>query len=93
MALLKFLYKKGFIQSFFVKNKKIYILLRYFFGNNPFKNLKLISKRSYNHSVSYKKLCILNPQKNLMVFITNAGFMDLFDCKKFKKGGIALFFC
>jgi ribosomal protein S8 len=93
VLLLNFLYKKGLIQSFSVKDKKVFIFLRYFFADSPFKNLKLISKRSYSHNISYKKLCVLNPQKNLIVFSTNAGLMDLLDCKKFKKGGTALFFC
>ena len=87
------LYSEGLVQSFYILEKKVLINLRYCSGNNPFRDLKFISKVSYSHSLSYKNICRFRSDKHLLLLSTDKGYLSATDCKYQHLGGKLLFIC
>lgn len=93
LKLLSFLYLEGLIQSFSIENNNILIILRFFSGISKLKDLKLLYKKSYTNSLSYKTICKIKSDKNVIIFSTDKGFLNLVNCKTKKIGGKILFIC
>jgi len=101
LAVLKILYKEGFIQSFKIKKEinnyqHLYFLsvsIRYYCNKPVFNNLKIISTSSRVKYLSYKSISRLNTKKANFFFSTNEGLLTGFECKQQKVGGVLLFIC
>lgn len=93
LPLLNILYREGYIQSFFLQDKEIVILLRYNYNKNIFKNLKIFSKISQLVYLSYSDICRVYNNNIILVFSTNKGYLTNMQCKKYKIGGQLLFSC
>jgi ribosomal protein S8 len=93
LKLISFLYLEGLIQSFCVEDNKILIYLRFFSGTNKLKDLKLLYKKSYANSLTYKMISKIRCDKNLIIFSTDKGFLNLANCKSKRLGGKILFIC
>ena len=98
IALLKILYKEGFIQSFKIKsdiNSKLFftIILRSYQNKAIFKNLKLISTPSLSRYFTFKDLIKLNDKRFTFFLSTDKGVLTILECKKQKLGGKLLFLC
>ena len=91
LRIANFLYKEGFIQSLYKKNKTLFVYLRYSFNKDLFSNLKIISTSTLNYYLSYKDLCKLTNKRFVLVLSTNKGFLTGLECKEYKIGG-KLFF-
>lgn len=91
LKLLSFLYHEGLIQSFSIKDNIFFINLRFFNGINRLMNLKLLYKKSYANSFTYKMICKIKSDKNLIIFSTDKGLLNLINCKVKRVGGKALF--
>jgi len=88
------LYQEGYIQSFkILNNKLVYIALRYYFNKPILKNLKLISTLSKPTYLTLKSLYNITDNKNTIFFSTSKGIKTLYQCKREKLGGEALFSC
>jgi len=98
IALLKILYKEGFIQSFKIKsdiNSKLFftIILRSYQNKAIFKHLKLISTPSLSRYFTFKDLIKLNDKRFTFFLSTDKGVLTILECKKQKLGGKLLFLC
>ena len=93
IKLLSFLYLEGLILSFSVENDEILIILRYFFGINKLKSLRLLYKKSHITGLSHKTICKIKSDTSFIIFSTDKGFLNIQDCKKKKKGGRIVFTC
>jgi len=98
IALLKILYKEGFIQSFKIKsdiNSNLFftIILRSYQNKAIFKNLKLISTPSLSRYFTFKDLIKLNDKRFTFFLSTDKGVLTILECKKQKLGGKLLFLC
>jgi len=91
--ILSFLYKEGFIQYFFLRNNKLVIGLRYFLGENNLKGVIIISRPSFYKNIRYKDITKIKQTNNVVAVSTDAGILNLYDCKKQKIGGKILFVC
>jgi ribosomal protein S8 len=93
ITLIDFLYKEKFIQSFFVIKNTICLFLRSHNRGPLLKNLKVISKPSFQKFITYKEICKLKiNNKTLVAVSTDSSIQSLVDCKmKTKKGGKILF--
>ena len=91
LKLLSFLYYEGLIQSFSIKDNTLFINFRFFNGINRLMNLKLLYKKSYANSFTYKMICKIKSDKNLIIFSTDKGLLNLINCKVKRVGGKALF--
>ena len=93
--ILSFLYKKGFIQSYYcnVETEKLKVFLRYPFEKNILENLKIMSFPSKKMFLKFKNICRLSPKLKFFVFSTNRGFKTYMECKKLQIGGELCFIC
>jgi ribosomal protein S8 len=91
--ILSFLYKEGFIQYFFLRNNKLVVGLRYFLGENNLKGVIIISRPSFYKNIRYKDITKIKQTNNVVAVSTDAGILNLYDCKKQKIGGKILFVC
>ena len=99
LAVVKLLYKEGFIQSFSIKKVsfnsnvelKIFITLRYFNNKPIFKNLKIVSTPSRLNYLNIKDLSKISNKKIVLILSTNKGLLTSLECKKHKIGGKLLF--
>lgn len=91
LKLLFFLYHEGLIQSFSIKDNNFFINLRFFNGINRLMNLKLLHKKSYANSFTYKMICKIKSDKNSIMFSTDKGLLNLINCKIKRVGGKILF--
>ncbi len=94
IRLLASLYQEGYIQSFKILDDKfVYIVLRYYFNKPILKNLKLISTLSAPTYLTLKSLYNITDSKNTIFVSTSKGIKTLYQCKREKLGGEALFSC
>jgi len=98
LNLLTVLYREGFVQSFKVyksdcSEKKIDIILRYYYNKSSLKSLKIVSSPSKVKFLDYSSLTKISIKKNILFLSTNLGIMTALDCKKKKIGGILFFIC
>ena len=99
LAVVKLLYKEGFIQSFSIKRVsfnsnvelKIFITLRYFNNKPIFKNLRIVSTPSRLNYLNIKDLSKISNKKIVLILSTNKGLLTSLECKKHKIGGKLLF--
>ncbi len=99
LAVVKLLYKEGFIQSFSIKKVsfnsnvelKIFITLRYFNNKPIFKNLRIVSTPSRLNYLNIKDLSKISNKKIVLILSTNKGLLTSLECKKHKIGGKLLF--
>lgn len=91
LKLLSFLYQEGLIQSFSIKDNNFIINLRFFGGINRLTNLKLLYKKSYANSFTYKMICKIKNDRNSIIFSTDKGLLNLINCKVKRVGGKILF--
>jgi ribosomal protein S8 len=91
--ILSFLYKEGFSQYFFLRNNKLVVGLRYFLGENNLKGVIIISRPSFYKNIRYKDITKIKQTNNVVAVSTDAGILNLYDCKKQKIGGKILFVC
>lgn len=89
---LSILYKEGFIQNYVVKNKKIYIYLRYYQGSNCIRFLKNFSKPSHFFYIKKKHLWLFNRYNGILILSTIKGLKTHEECLKNNLGGKVLFF-
>jgi ribosomal protein S8 len=87
------LYKEGLIQSFFVKNGYLFIVLRSFLGQNCLSYIKLLSKPTYKNHLNYRALCNLNIRGGAGLLSTDRGVESLNFCRINRIGGKGLFVC
>jgi small subunit ribosomal protein S8 len=87
------LYLSGYIQSYKVKNAKIFILMRFFFNKPVLKDLKIISTPSNIRCLNLKQISKLSLNRSTLFMSTSKGILTAFDCKRLKIGGTALFVC
>lgn len=98
---IRVLYKKGYIQSFKTFSSleeenhtlTLIVYFRYYFNNSLLENLKIISTPTKKKILSLKDISRLFETKTTVFLSTTLGVQTLIDCKKYKKGGIALFKC
>jgi small subunit ribosomal protein S8 len=93
LQIIKSLYEEGFIQSFKITDKTVYVVLRYFFNKPILKNIKLVSTPSRARYLNFKSLTKLSTKKFVLYLSTDKGILTLSQCKKLKVGGVALFYC
>jgi|APIni6443716594_1056825.scaffolds.fasta_scaffold1295205_1 ribosomal protein S8 len=93
LKLLSFLYLEGIIQSFFIEEEKITIILRFYEGLSRLRSLKLSSYKSSVKALSHKEICKIRADKTTIVFSTDKGFLNLVSCKRKNIGGKILFVC
>ena len=86
--MLSFLYLEGIIQSFFIEEEKITIILRFYEGLSRLRSLKLSSYKSSVKALSHKEICKIRADKT-----TDKGFLNLVSCKRKNIGGKILFVC
>ena len=91
LNLVKFFYKEGLIQSFFVLKDDIFVNIRFFYENSELSSLKIVSKPSYKKYLKHKNISQLNSSKQILCFSTDKGIVGLTDCKKNNLGGKLLF--
>ena len=91
LTLLNFLYKEGLIQHFYVKDKKILVVLKNFRFSNPLFDLKVISKPSYSLYLNYLNISKIKLSKKIFAVSTAKGLVCLNDCYKKHLGGKLLF--
>jgi ribosomal protein S8 len=92
--LIKLLYNKGLIQSFYVENNFIIIFIRYINNKSLLKDLKIFSKPSHKIFLKFSDICKIKEQKIIFFLFTNQ-FLILTntECKKKHLGGKLLFAC
>jgi len=93
LILTELLYKEGIILSYFVRNNKINITLRYSYNKDMFENLKIYCSKNKEYFLDYKKICDLSTRKKIYVFTTSQGLKTHFECKKYHLGGRLCFIC
>jgi ribosomal protein S8 len=93
LKLISFLFLEGLIQSFFIEGDTIRILLRFLYGINKLMNLKILYRKSYKNSITYKMICKISRSSNLLIFSTDKGYLNATDCKIKRTGGKVLFLC
>lgn len=93
IQLCKILYKKGLIQSFFIKEKYIFVQHRFLNSFSPLRTLKLISRPSRIIILSNKIIHRLKVSSSVFFFLTLKGLCTLNECKFLSCGGILLFIC
>lgn len=96
LKISKVLYKEGIIQDFFLEKQQnklyIVIILKIYNNFNYFKTFKIVSKPSKSLFFSYKDILKLYEKQILYIFSTKFGYLTSIECKKFKIGGILLFY-
>jgi small subunit ribosomal protein S8 len=98
LKLLVVLYKEGFVQSFKVyqggsSQKKIHIVLRYYYNKSSLKSLKIVSSPSKVKYLDYNSLTKISLKKSVLFLSTSFGVLTAIECKKKKIGGILFFIC
>jgi len=91
LSLIKFLYKEGYILSYFVKENLIRVNLRYFNNISLLENTKILSKPSIKRFLTYKDLCSLKKSNKDLILSTTLGILSYKMCLKLKTGGSLLF--
>jgi ribosomal protein S8 len=94
-ALSILFYKLGMIQSFNINKStnSVVLNLRYFYGKNSFRNLKILSSPSKAIYLTYFDLCKIAKKKDILVLSTSLGYLTGSECKKLKIGGKVCFIC
>jgi ribosomal protein S8 len=100
-ALIKLLYREGFIQSFSSnildrfhnESRETMISIRYFHEQPAFRNLKIVSTPAKQRFLSLNVISRLSTKKKLFVFSTSKGLLTLEKCKTKHVGGVLLFVC
>jgi len=98
LNLLVVLYKEGFVQSFKVyqsdsSQRKIDIVLRYYYNKSSLKSLKIVSSPSKIKYLDYSSLTKLSVKKSVLFLSTSLGILTAVECKRKKIGGILFFIC
>jgi ribosomal protein S8 len=98
VAIIKSLYKAGFIQSYIVLAKngasnKVLIYLRSSYNKIILNKLIFISTSSNKKYLSCAKIHSLPARKNVFFFSTALGVLTHLECKKKNVGGVSLFVC
>ncbi len=91
LNLIKFLYKEGYILSYFAKDDRIRVNLRYSNNISLLDNIKIFSKPSIKKFLSYKNLCSLNKSNRDLILSTTLGILTYKKCLELKTGGSLLF--
>ncbi len=92
-SFLRILYVEGYIQSFKILNKKLFIFIRNYYNRSLFLNLRILYHKNKQYKLNLYKLNFIQ-SKNLNIFLsTNAGLLTHYDCKKLKLGGKVFFIC
>lgn len=97
ILILKVLYNKGLIQDFWLEkqhynNLKIVIALKSTLSYSSLATLKIVSKPSNSLFFSYKDLCKLYEKQMLYIFSTAIGYLSSVECKKYRLGGLLVFY-
>ena len=85
--LLQILLFNGYIQGFTLKNKYIFIFLKYFNNEKTIKKIQRISSPTKRVYVSWKKLNQNQGGLGLKILSTSKGVFSDKDAKMFKLGG------
>ena len=93
LSILKILYKEGFVLTYFRINTNIVIKLRYYYGINSLKKLKIVSKPSKPVYLNKFEIVKLVEKNKLLIFSTSKGFLTSLECKNLKTGGKFVFLC
>lgn len=93
LKFLNFLLKHGIIKKYFVKNKKIFIWLRYLKNQPLIQNFMFISKKGCRKYITYKELKKLynNSGTNILILSTSLGYLTSDEALALKCGGELLY--
>jgi ribosomal protein S8 len=87
------LYKGGLIQSFYIKNGFLFVVLRSYLGQNCLSYMKMLSKPTHKNYLQYRELCKLNIRGGVGLLSTDRGIESLNFCRSNRIGGKGLFIC
>ena len=90
----RYLFKKGFLSSFFIKKKtsKIVLYFSYYYNKKPIRSIKKISKPGRKVYISYKLLKkFLRYKNHYLILSTNKGILNNKEAVSNKLGGEVLF--
>jgi ribosomal protein S8 len=89
ISLASAFYSKGLIQSFYISKemKVVRVFLRYTIFGNPFSNMKIFSTATKDFTYSHHEICRVTLKRKMLLFSTSVGILNMFECKKLKKGG------
>ena len=98
IKVVEVLYSEGLIQSYSIlsstlNQKYVRIHLRYYFNKPIINFLKIIAKKSFSKSVTFKDLFKISDKRFVLFILTVKGIQTISQCKKNKIGGKILFIC
>lgn len=85
--LLQILLFNGYIEGFILKNKHIFIFLKYFNNEKTIKKIERISSPTKRVYISWKKLKNIHGGLGIKILSTSKGVFSDKDAKSFKLGG------
>lgn len=86
-AFLKILWSEGYILGYSVEDDKLKIYLKYTNNMPAINSMSLISKPGRKVYLKVKQIWKIDPNKNFIIFSTNAGLKTIDECKKLRIGG------
>lgn len=92
ISLLNVLWEEGFINGYFLNSSSIKVVLKYNKSKSLIKFVKFFSKPSQKVFISSSMIWKLNDKLGIYVLSTNKGLLTSKKCKKYKLGGLLMFF-